>query len=172
MVDHSGQSGLGPDVGGLCYRQIEHHRMPMMAYLALDGPRALSRNNFVRLGLVTGAASAGDALPFADQHVADFEARQCCDRFWTSARAAPDTRCLCSGYALLVVGRTDASFYRCAESGVLAQFRHPRPDLPHRAFPKGRAVDAQRPAGRGVKGFERPPAVQRQAFQTQHPQQL
>ena len=90
---HPGHSGLGPDVGALCYRQIEHHRMPMMAYLAPDGPRALTHNDFARQGLVTGAAGAGDALPFADQQVADFEARHCCDRFWTSAGAAPDTRC-------------------------------------------------------------------------------
>ena len=122
VADHS---GVGQDAGALRYRQIEYHRMPMMAYLALDDPRALSRNDFVRLGLVTGAAGASDALPFADQHVADFEARHCYDRFWTSTGAAPDTRYLCSGYAMLVVGRADANFYRCAERGVLAQFRHP-----------------------------------------------
>ncbi len=122
VADHSGAS---QDAGALRYRQIEYHRMPMMAYLALDNPRALSRNDFVRLGLVTGTAGASDALPFADQHVADFEARHCYDRFWTSSGAAPDTRYLCSGYAMLVVGRADASFYRCAERGVLAQFRHP-----------------------------------------------
>ena len=122
VADHS---GVGQAAGALRYRQIEYHRMPMMAYLALDDPRALSRNDFVRLGLVTGAAGASDALPFADQHVADFEARHCYDRFWTSSGAAPDTRYLCSGSAMLVVGRAEASFDRCAERGVLAQFRHP-----------------------------------------------
>ncbi len=122
VADHS---GTDEDAAILRYRQIEYHRMPMMAYLALDDPRALSRNDFVRLGLVTGAAGSGDALPFADQHVADFEARHCYDRFWTGSGAAPDTRYLCSGYAMLVVGRADATFYRCAERGVLAQFRHP-----------------------------------------------
>ena len=118
-------SGAGQSAGALRYRQIEYHRMPMMAFVALDNPRALSRNDFVRLGLVTGAAGPHDALPFADQHVADFETRHCYDRFWTSTGAAPDTRYLCSGYAMLVVGRADAHFYRCAERGVLAQFRHP-----------------------------------------------
>ncbi len=122
VADHS---GAGQAAGALRYRQIEYHRMPMMAYVALDNPRALSRNDWVRLGLVTGAAGLSDALPFADQHVADFETRHCYDRFWTSAGAAPDTRYLCSGYAMLVVGRADAHFYRCAERGVLAQFRHP-----------------------------------------------
>ena len=126
--------------GALRYRQIEYHRMPVMAYLALDNPRALSRNDFVRLGLVTGAAlsdghatgpanaqAAGtphDTLPFAEHHVADFETRHCYDRFWAPGGAAPDTRYLCSGQALVVVGKADAHFYRCGDRGVLAQFRH------------------------------------------------
>ncbi len=122
VADHSGASQAA---GALRYRQIEYHRMPMMAYVALDNPRELSRNNWVRLGLVTGSAGPNDALPFADQHVVNFETRHCYDRFWTSAGDAPDTRYLCSGYAMLVVGRADAHFYRCAERGVLAQFRHP-----------------------------------------------
>ena len=123
-----------PEPGALRYRQIEYHRMPMMAYLALDDPRALSRNDFVRLGLVTGAGAGAsqsgsadvlpDHLPFAEQHMADFESRYCYDRFWSPAGAAPDTRYLCSGQALLVVGRSDSHFYRCADRGVLAQFRH------------------------------------------------
>ena len=44
--------------GVLRYRQIEYHRMPLAAYLAVDDPRALKRNDFVRLGLVTGAGPA------------------------------------------------------------------------------------------------------------------
>ena len=52
VSDHSGRPGA------LRFRQIEYYRMPMMAYLALDDPRALTRNDFVRLGLVT-AAPAG-----------------------------------------------------------------------------------------------------------------
>jgi hypothetical protein len=120
---HSTEPGL------LRFRQIEYYRMPLMAYLALDDPRALSRADFVRLGLVTGAGSAGqgpaDGLPYAEQHVADFEARFCYDRFWSTRGAAPDTRYLCSGRSLVVVGRADAEFFRCPDRGVLAQFRHP-----------------------------------------------
>ena len=64
--------------------------MPMMAYLALDDPRALTRNDFIRLGLVTGAASGRQRrLPYAEQHLADFEQRYCYDRFWADAGAAP-----------------------------------------------------------------------------------
>jgi hypothetical protein len=119
---HSTEPGL------LRFRQIEYYRMPLMAYLALDDPRALSRADFVRLGLVTGAGSAGqgpaDGLPYAEQHVADFEARFCYDRFWSEAGAAPNTRYLCSGHALVVVGSAASPFFSCGHRGVLAQFRH------------------------------------------------
>jgi hypothetical protein len=102
--------------------------MPMMAYVAVDDPAALTRSDFIRLGLVTGAgetAQASDsALPYADAHLADFEQRYCYDRFWCGAGAAPRTRYLCSGLSLVVVGAADNEFYRCRTRGVLAQFRH------------------------------------------------
>ncbi len=126
---HSGASGR------LRFRQIEYYRMPMMAYLAVDDPRALSRNDFIRLGLVTGGgadvapaqtsvAGSGTALPYAEQHLADFEQRFCYDRFWADAGAAPNTRYLCSGLSLVVVGQAGAEFFTCRDRGVLAQFRH------------------------------------------------
>jgi hypothetical protein len=115
VPDHS------PHEGALRYRQIEYYRMPLMAYLAVDDPRALTRSDFVRLGLVTGA---GDELPFGEQHLADFEQRHCYDRFWSDAGTAPRTRYLCCGHALVVVGDARAEFYRCRDRGVLAQFRH------------------------------------------------
>jgi hypothetical protein len=142
VVDHSDEPGE------LRYRQIEYYRMPLMAYLALDDPRALTRSDFVRLGLVTGAggsdiaafstpatAALGTAasmpgadrtpdLPYAPDHLADFEQRYCYDRFWANAGAAPNTRYLCSGHALIVVGDARADFFGCGERGVLAQFRH------------------------------------------------
>lgn len=109
--------------GALRFRQIEYYRMPMMAYLAVDDPGALSRSDFVRLGLVTGAGDAV-ALPYAQAHLADFEARVCYDRFWSDDGAAPRTRYMCSGHALVVVGDARSEFYRCRDRGVLAQFRH------------------------------------------------
>ena len=126
VSDHSGREGL------LRYRQIEYYRMPLMAYLALDNPRALTRSEFIRLGLVTGAGETGPlavsgpapALPYAEQHLADFEKRFCYDRFWAEAGAAPNTRYLCSGQALVVVGEALSDFYGCRDRGVLAQFRH------------------------------------------------
>ncbi len=134
--DHSGREGL------LRYRQIEYYRMPLMGFLAVDNPLALTRSDFVRLALVTGAGTgtgAGDGtpatatggvedacstLPYAEQHLADFESRYCYDRFWASGGAAPNTRYLCSGHAMIVVGTAQSEFYGCPDRGVLAQFRH------------------------------------------------
>ena len=120
--DFSGQTG------DLRFRQIEYYRMPMMAYLALDDPRLLTRNDFIRLGLVTGAAAHGAApegtLPYAPEHLADFEARYCYDRFWTGSGAAPNTRYLCGGHSMVVVGQAGSEFFTCRDRGVLSQFRH------------------------------------------------
>ncbi|HEY4066332.1 MAG TPA: hypothetical protein VGM74_05495 [Burkholderiaceae bacterium] len=110
VADHS------EDPGELRYRQIEYYRMPVMGYLALDDPRALSRDDFMRLGLVTGAHGADTLI--------DFEQRYCYDRYWADAGAAPNTRYLCSGQALIVVGDARSEFYGCRDRGVLAQFRH------------------------------------------------
>ena len=118
VSDHSDSPGL------LRYRQIEYYRMPMTAYLALDDPRRLTRNDFVRLALVTGAGTSDADLPYAEQHLADFEQRYCYDRFWSGAGAAPNTRYLCNGHALIVVGDARSAFFRDSERGVLAQFRH------------------------------------------------
>ncbi len=114
--------------GALRFQQIEYYRMPMMAYLAVDEPKLLTRNDFIRLGLVTGGGDAlpgsEAALPYGEQHLSDFERHFCYDRFWSEAGAAPNTRYLCSGLALVVVGDAQSDFYRCADRGVLAQFRH------------------------------------------------
>jgi hypothetical protein len=105
------------------YRQIEFYRMPVMGLLALDEPRAVSRNDFIRLGLVTGGSDA-EALPYSESHVADFEQRYCYDRFWCDVGPSPNTRYLASGLALIVVGDAQSKYFLNPESGVLAQFRH------------------------------------------------
>ncbi|MBB4844484.1 hypothetical protein HNP55_003028 [Paucibacter oligotrophus] len=115
--------------GPLRYRQIEYYRMPLMAWLALDDPGALSRADFVRLGLVTGPGESGGCgaaaeLPFSEAYLQDFERRHCYDRFWRRGGAAPQTRYLCTGHSLIVLGRADAPFFVCRDRGVLAQFRH------------------------------------------------
>ena len=120
VSDHSDQAGA------LRFRQIEYYRMPLMAYLALDDPSRLTRADFVRLGLVTGAGAdeTDGALPYAAGHLDDFERRHCYDRFWSPHGAAPHTRYLGSGHALVVVGSARARFFTDPDRGVLAQFRH------------------------------------------------
>jgi hypothetical protein len=112
--------------GALRYRQIEYYRMPQLGFLALDNPRALSRSDFIRLGLVTGPATSSDdsCLPSAEQHLAEFEKRYCYDRFWTDSGAAPNTRYLCTGHSLVVLGDANSPFFVNHERGVLSQFRH------------------------------------------------
>lgn len=114
--------------GGLRFRQLEYYRMPLMAYLALDDPRKLSRTDFIRLALVTGASEpavgSSGPLPFGEEQLTDFEQRYCYDRFWVDAGSAPNTRYLCSGRSLVVVGTADSAFFCCRDRGVLAQFRH------------------------------------------------
>ncbi|MDM0016398.1 hypothetical protein [Variovorax sp. J22R187] len=122
VSDHSDEAGA------LRFRQIEYYRMPVMAYLALDDPRRLSRSDFIRLAMVTGTAEpatgASGPLPYIEEQVADFEQRYCYDRFWTDAGAAPRTRYLCNGRALIVIGDAHAEYFCCRDRGVLAQFRH------------------------------------------------
>ncbi len=52
VLHHSGKKGL------LRYRQIEYHLMPLMAYLVVDNPGALTREEFVRLGASDRAGRA------------------------------------------------------------------------------------------------------------------
>jgi hypothetical protein len=119
VSDHSTEAGL------LRFRQIEYYRMPVMGYLALERPLALRRADFARLALVTGAQQGDpEALPYAEEYLGHFEQRYCYDRFWAQGGAAPNTRYLCSGHSLLVVGQAESQFFGCRDRGVLAQFRH------------------------------------------------
>jgi hypothetical protein len=119
--------------GALRYRQIEYYRMPLMAYIGMDDPRALRRNDFVRLGLVT-AKGDSEVAPFPANYVDDFEQRYCYDRYWSAGGDDRDasslndggnnTRYLCCGHALTVIGDANWPFFTNTDTGVLAQFRH------------------------------------------------
>lgn len=115
VLDHFEEKGL------IRYRQLEYYRMPLMAYLAMDNPRALPRADLVRLALATGS---GEALPFADHHLADFEARFCYDRYWCDSPDIPSTRFMSCGHTLVVIGDAQSALFTGREAGVLAQFRH------------------------------------------------
>jgi hypothetical protein len=106
---------------GIRYRQLEYHRMPTMGFLSVEDPRALTRTDFIRLGLVTGA---GAELPYSEAHLTDFEGRYCYDRFWCTVGRAPMTRYLSCGHALIVVGNAQSPFFLDKDTGVLGQFRH------------------------------------------------
>lgn len=109
--------------GALRYRLIEYYRMPMMAFLALDNPRALSREDFIRIGFVANLP-ARDPLPVRDPSVLRFERLHCEDRFWTDSEEGPNSRFLCTGNALVLVGDAHSEYFRDPDHGFLARFRH------------------------------------------------
>ncbi|MDD4912805.1 MAG: hypothetical protein PHP57_10970 [Sideroxydans sp.] len=109
--------------GYLRYRQIEYHRMPLMAFIAVDDPRTLSRDEWLRLGLVA-TLHPDEAVPASDPDVSEFESRYCYDRFWTDTEAGPNTRFICTGRAFIVVGDSRAEYFSDPKRGILAQFRH------------------------------------------------
>ncbi|MFZ2301525.1 MAG: CorA family divalent cation transporter [Gallionella sp.] len=117
VLDPSEETGL------LRYRQIEYHRMPLMAFLAVDNPRGISREDWLRLGMVA-TLHPDDALPTHDHDVDGFESRYCYDRFWTDTEAGPNTRFLCTGRAFIVAGDARADYFHDRTRGILAQFRH------------------------------------------------
>jgi hypothetical protein len=118
VPDHSDEKGL------IRYRQIEYSRMPLLAYVAMDDARMLTRADFVRLGLVT-APGASDALPYSERYVTGFEDRYCYDQFWNDERSGrPGTRFIACGHAFLMVGDATDPFFVDRDAGLLGQFRH------------------------------------------------
>ncbi len=109
--------------GPVRYRQLEFHRMPVMAYLAVDDPTALTRAEYIRLAF---ASAPGDCLPTGSAFLDDFEARYCYDRFYDPSRKGDwaNTRLLCSGQAFVAVGDSSKKLFTDSERGFLAQFRH------------------------------------------------
>ena len=113
------------DAKGLIrYRQVEYSRMPLLVYLAMNDARALTRADFVRLGLVTGPGPS-DALPYSERYIHDFESRYCFDQFWNEQRGGqPGTRFMSCGHAFVIVGDANEPFFVHRDSGLLGQFRH------------------------------------------------
>lgn len=107
----------------LRYRLIEYQRMPVTAFLAINQPRSLQREDWIRIGLAT-MLHPDENLPINEPAVIEFEKRFCQDRFWTDSEAGPNTRFMCTGNAFTVVGDNASPFFMDADRGVLAQFRH------------------------------------------------
>ena len=120
LLPHHGSTG-----GAILYRQLEHHRIPMLAYLAVDDPYRIARNDWVRLGLAARPGPHGVA-PFGAEFLDGFEASHCYDRFWDRERGHHQTatRILCSRHAFIMVGEASDKAFTNAETGILAQFRH------------------------------------------------
>ena len=117
VLHHSAKPGL------IRYRQIESHLMPLMAYLTMDDPAALTRAEFIRLGLAA-APGPPESLPYSERHLRDFEERCCYDRYWNEQdREHPGTRFICSGRVFTEVGDRGARFFAARKTG-LEQFRH------------------------------------------------
>jgi hypothetical protein len=117
VLAHAGEPGT------LRVRLIEYHRMPVMAFLALDDPRSLSEEDWVRIGLAS-MLHPDEPVPVNDPSVRDFFQSYCQDRFWTNTPSGPNTRFICTGNSLTIVGDATKSFFTDSERGVLAQFRH------------------------------------------------
>ena len=112
------------DAGFVRYQQVEYARMPLLAYLAMEDARQLTRADFVRLGLVTAPGGSSD-LPYSARHVRDFEDRYCYDQFWNDQRAEhPGTRLMNCGHAFVMVGDASDPYFLDRDSGLLGQFRH------------------------------------------------
>jgi hypothetical protein len=117
VLHHSGKTGP------IRYRQIESHLLPLMAYLTMDNPAALTRGDFIRLGLAA-APGPPDSLPYSERHLRDFEQRYFYDRYWTEQdRGRPGTRFICSGRVFTEVGDRGERFLAARKTG-LEQFRH------------------------------------------------
>ena len=116
VLHHSGKQGL------LRYRQIEYHLMPVMAYLVLDNPGALTRDEFVRLGLAT-APGAPESLPYSTRYLQDFEERFCYDRYWNGEGKRPGTRFMSTGRVLTMIGDCGERVFVDRKTD-LEQFRH------------------------------------------------
>jgi hypothetical protein len=118
VLDHSEDKGL------IRYRQVEYSRMPLLAYLAMDDARELTRADFIRIGLVTEPGPS-DELPFSERHIYAFESTYCFDQYWNEQRRGrPGTRFISCGHAFAMVGDAHDPFFVDTDGGMLAQFRH------------------------------------------------
>lgn len=109
---------------GLRFRHLEHYRMPLMAYLAVDNPEHLTRGDFVRLAYATASGNR-HALPFSEKYLACFEENHCYDRYYDETPGSGlSTRVMCCDHTFIIVGDARSSIFTDTERGLLGQFRH------------------------------------------------
>ena len=118
VPDHSDEKGL------IRYRQVEYSRMPLLAYLAMDDARALTRADFVRLGLVTGRARPMRS-PIRSATSRISKAAIASTSSGTSSGSAARERGSCPADTRSRWWATPASaFFVDRDAGLLGQFRH------------------------------------------------
>nr|WP_294516624.1 hypothetical protein [uncultured Rhodopila sp.] len=92
---------------GVGYCHLLDERIPVLAFLAFDNPRALTEHDFARLCFADEPGSSA-APPYSPSILAGFADTYCYDRYWPPtaepATAWMNTRYLCSGYAFVVTG--------------------------------------------------------------------
>ncbi|MBF0133744.1 MAG: hypothetical protein HQL75_14310 [Magnetococcales bacterium] len=113
----------GDEASPLRFHQIENHHMPMMAFLAIDDPRNLAWDQWLRLGM-TDTLHPDEPIPRHDPDVIDFEKRFFFDRYWSNTDQGPNCRFICHGRTLLLVGDAQEGYFINNKRGMLAQFRH------------------------------------------------
>ena len=117
VLHHYGKTGL------IRYRQIESHLLPLMAYLRIDNPTELAREDFIRLGLAA-APDSSDSLPYSEQDLGDFEKRCFYDRYWRNRdHARRGTRFICSGRVYTEVSDCSDRLSATRKTGI-EQFRN------------------------------------------------
>lgn len=106
---------------------MEDERLPLMAWIACEEPRELTRQDFVRLCFADDAGSSS-SYPYAPGFLESFERDYCYDRYWVEDPCPPheemSTRFLNSGYAFVTVGQDGPGFYSDETSGLLSHFRN------------------------------------------------
>lgn len=108
----------------LRFRHLEHYRMPLMAYLAVNNPECLTRGDFVRLAYAT-ASGDRHKLPFSEKYLACFEENYCYDRYYDEIPGSGlSTRVMCCDHTFIIVGDARSSIFTDTERGLLGQFRH------------------------------------------------
>ncbi len=107
--------------GVIKYFQIENKRIPLMSYLSFDEPRNLSRGDVIRIG---SAAKWGpsDTLPYAEGFLADFEQKNCYDRYWDGhdPTSGMNTRYVFAGLSFAMITK-----YSDDRRDLKRHFRHP-----------------------------------------------
>jgi hypothetical protein len=115
----------------LRYEQVEDDRIPILSFIAVDQPRAITGPDCIRLACID---DAGDwrRYPYSPDFLGERPLDGVAyDRFWCASgeRLGQDktqqTRWLCTGYGFVGVGSSeDKAFFCDPHSGALAHYRH------------------------------------------------